>query len=555
MTTLQSHLDEGTPYITEHRLLCGDGVYRWCISRGNTVVEHSGEQFLSGSLAIIQARKDTENLLTEKTAFLDTIYKGTQHGIFVLDVEDERRFTFSAFNPAEERLTGIPFEKVDGKEVYDLVPEYLTEEAAREIEANYTRCVTARKEIKYTEMIPIKQRETWWITHLQPLFDSSQRIHRIIGSASEITSLKNLERNIEEKEEYARKILDNSLNGLYLFDFIDQKNVFINPAYTRITGYTLEDLNSMENLLSLFHPDELEKVIAHMEEVKNCSIGESAKLEYRFKHKNGYWIWCLSNDAVFSIQEGIATEMIGTFIDITQIKEFSEKLLQSNEELEQFAFVASHDLREPLRKIKSFGDLLLTRFSNDLPERGQTYITKMSDAAGRLDRMINDLLSFSRISQRFTKEVVNLNQIAQTVVSDLKSSIRESGARVSIENLPVIHGDPSHLYQLFQNLFANALKYTPHGESPWVSMRHSSHRSYEEIIVEDRGIGIPEDKMDEIFHIFKRLHGRSEYSGSGIGLALCRKIMDRHGGKIWAQSNGDHPGVQFVLRFPNQHRS
>jgi PAS domain S-box-containing protein len=549
MTTLQNHLDEGAPYATEHRLLCGDGIYRWVLSRGNTVREPSGDRYLSGSLSIIQERKDTEHELAEKTAFLDTIYKATQHGIFVIEVEDERRFTFSAFNPAEERLTGISFNDASGKEVHDLVPRYFTHEVAAQIEANYRRCVAERKEIQYTEMLPIKGRETWWITHLKPLIDQEQRIHRIIGSTSEITSLKNLERELQDKEEFARKILDNSLNGLYLFDLNKLQNTYINPAYTRITGYTSSDLNDLD-LMALFHPDDHEVVQAHMEEVTLCPAGESVRLEYRFKHKDGRWIWCLSNDAVFSMREGRVTEMIGTFIDITQIKESEQKLIASNKELEQFAFVASHDLREPLRKIKSFGDLLTTRFSSDLPEQGKLFVSRMTDAAGRLDQMIKGLLSFSRVSQRFSAEPVDLDDTIQTVVDDLKTSIEESGAQLHVEKLPTVRGDANQLYQLFQNLLSNALKYVRQGEHPWIRVYHSTLSGHDEIVVEDRGIGVPDEKSEEIFHIFKRLHGKGTYTGSGIGLAICRKIAERHGGRVWVESNKDHPGTRFIVRLP-----
>lgn len=550
MAILQAHLDHQTPYITEHRLLCGDGEYRWILSRGDTTFEASGDRFLSGSISIIQARKDTEQELAEKSTFLDTIYKGTEHGLFVIDVRDDE-FYFSAFNPAEERLTGISFEEVSGKRPVDLVPHIFSEEIAQQVETNYRRCVAERRSIKYTEMLPLKGRVTWWITHLQPLINHEDKVYRIIGSASEITSLKLLEQELQEKEEYARKILDHSLNGLYLFNFKQLKNTYINPAYTKITGYTLEDLNAVDTL-ALFHPDDLASVLAHIEEVKGSNIGTSIKLEYRFKHKDGHWIWCLSNDAVFSEKDGEVQEMIGTFIDITQIKEYAQKLIDSNSELEQFAFIASHDLREPLRKIKSFGDLLVNRFRDDLPERGQLYVNRMTDAAARLDLMINDLLSLSRVNQRFKGELVNLNDTLATVVSDLKERIQETGARLSIGNMPIVEGDTNQLYQLFQNLITNSLKYVNPGEQPRIYVKHVTGPNYDELVVKDFGIGIPENKMDEIFHIFKRLHGKSEYAGNGIGLALCRKIAERHSGRIWAQSNGDEPGVQFVVQLPHK---
>ncbi len=551
METLDNHLKHDTPYNTEYRLLCGDGKYRWCLSRGNTFGDgKESKAYFSGSLSIIQSRKDAEQDLSEKNAFLDTIYKGTRHGIFVLDVTQDKDFLFAAFNPATEALTGIPFEKAKGNTVEALVPEFFPMEIAKEIRGNYERCLETGKTVHYTEMVPFKGRETWWNTSLTPLFDKEKRVCRIIGSSSEITTLKQMEKESREKGEYARKILDFSLNGLYIFDLKAQTNTYINPAYTRITGYTKEELENASNLLDLFHPEDVDNVIAHMTAVASSAPGQSQRIEYRFRHKQGHWIWCLSNDAVFTYEEGVAIEMIGTFIDITQIKDYGQKLEQSNQELEQFAFIASHDLREPLRKIKSFADLLMSRYKMELPEKGRDYLDRMAGAAQRLDLMINDLLSFSRVSQNQASEIVNLNQVVTTVLGDLKPNIIETGAKIHSATLPTLEGDSNHLYQLFLNLIGNAIKYTRPNVPPEVEISYIMDGKKAIISIQDNGIGIPADKTEEIFHIFKRLHGRSEFSGSGIGLAICKKIAERHGGGIWTEPLPNGTGSRFMVSLP-----
>lgn len=553
MRVLNAHLSENETYSTEHRLLCGDGVYRWVLSRGSSYYDGDGErEFLSGSLSIIQDRKDTERDLREKTAFLDTIYNGIQHGIFVVDVRD-KDFYFSAFNPAEERLTGIPFEAVRDKRPRDLVPQFFPEVVAETIERNYMTCYDQKEKIEYTEMIPIQGRETWWITHLTPLLDENDTVYRIIGSASEITSLKTLEAQLRDKEEYLRKIVDYSLNGLYIFDLKEQRNLFINPAYTKITGWSLEDLNGMDDLMALFHPSDLQAVVEHLTDVTSLELGQNLKLEYRFRHKNGDWVWCFSNDAVFTVENGEPTQVIGTFIDITPIKLYGAKLEESNRELEQFAFVASHDLREPLRKIKAFADLLASRFSEELPAKAKDYLDRMASASHRLDNMINDLLAFSRISQNQIFSEVDLNVIMENVLTDLQTAIEESKAEMHIQGLPKVEGDPNHFYQLMLNLLSNALKYRREGISPKVEVYFEDEVNIVRLLVQDNGIGFEKEQSNEIFQIFKRLHGRSQYSGNGIGLAVCKKIVERHKGKIWAEPRTDDSGARFIIEVPKRH--
>ena len=233
------------------------------------------------------------------------------------------------------------------------------------------------------------------------------------------------------------------------------------------------------------------------------------------------------------------------------------ELARSNAELEQFAYVASHDLQEPLRKIQAFGDRLKTRCGAALSVEGLDYLQRMQNAAGRMQTLINDLLSYSRVatnSRAFAP--VDLAEIARHVVSDLESRIDQAGANVSVEPLPVISGDRLQMSQLLQNLIGNALKFHKPGVPPQVAVRanvgpdpNGGPWDVCRIAVEDNGIGFDDKYTDRIFQLFQRLHGRNEYEGTGIGLAICRKIARRHGGVITAHST---PGVgsRFVVTLP-----
>ena len=245
------------------------------------------------------------------------------------------------------------------------------------------------------------------------------------------------------------------------------------------------------------------------------------------------------------------------------LKARTEELLRSNTELEQFAFISSHDLQEPLRKVQAFGDMLANQFREVLGDEGRDYLQRMQGAAKRMQTLINELLNYSRITTKAQPFVpVNLSDVVQLVLTDLETRIQDTGGRVEIEPLPTLEGEPTQLRQLLQNLIGNALKYHRKTEPPVVKVQSrilepgegafpspSPPIQFCEITVEDNGIGFEQKYVDRIFAPFERLHGRSEYEGTGMGLAICRKIVERHGGTITARSI-PHQGSTFLVTIP-----
>lgn len=252
--------------------------------------------------------------------------------------------------------------------------------------------------------------------------------------------------------------------------------------------------------------------------------------------------------------------------DITEVVETRrrlndviEELQRSNRELQDFASVASHDLQEPLRKIQAFGDRLKVTQGDRLTDQGQDYLARMHNAAGRMQVLINDLLAFSRVTTRAQPfEKVDLAQIVHDVLDDLEERITSSGGRVEVGQLPDLHADPLQLRQLLQNLISNALKFHKPNVPPLVriSAEIRSNENDEQLIelrIQDNGIGFDEKYLDRIFNIFQRLHGRGEYEGTGVGLAVCRKIVTRHGGELTAHSRSGE-GATFVVTLPRYQR-
>jgi PAS domain S-box-containing protein len=239
-----------------------------------------------------------------------------------------------------------------------------------------------------------------------------------------------------------------------------------------------------------------------------------------------------------------------------------QELARSNAELQQFAYIASHDLQEPLRKIQAFSNRLKEKCSASLDNQGRDYIERMHSAAERMQALINDLLILSQITTKAQPFVlVDLNQVTHEVISDLELRIHQTGGCVQVGELPTIAADPLQIHQLLQNLIGNALKFHRQGEAPIVKVNGQilereqhfvaglANTAICQITIEDNGIGFEEKYLDRIFDVFQRLHGRNEYEGTGMGLAICRKIVERHGGSLTAQST-PMQGAKFIVTLP-----
>jgi signal transduction histidine kinase len=229
-------------------------------------------------------------------------------------------------------------------------------------------------------------------------------------------------------------------------------------------------------------------------------------------------------------------ENINTKIEVEkELKQRTTELIRSNNELEQFAYVASHDLQEPLRMVTSYVQLLEERYKDKLDEDAKEFIAFAVDGTDRMRNLIHSLLEYSRVNKIRPYEKINLNHLLELILLDLKNQIQQSNTLIKVDELPTINGDPLLISQLFQNLISNALKFT-HSKNPEIHI--SSKKTDNEYLfsISDNGIGISKEYSDKIFIIFQRLHTKDKYPGTGIGLAICKKIVEQHGGKIWLKS-------------------
>jgi light-regulated signal transduction histidine kinase (bacteriophytochrome) len=224
----------------------------------------------------------------------------------------------------------------------------------------------------------------------------------------------------------------------------------------------------------------------------------------------------------------------------------NEELERKNKELEQFVYIASHDLREPLRTTSSFVELFQKQYQGRLDEKADKYLSYISQASDRMKILINDLLDYSRIGNKKELEKVDCNVMLEEVLSDLGIAVKEAGAEITADKLPVINVYPTSIKQLFQNLITNGIKFRKKDVTPQIKIAVQKCKGQWHFSFTDNGIGIEEKNNERIFIIFQRLHNRAEYDGSGIGLAHCKKIVEMHGGKIWVESK---PGEGSTFHF------
>ncbi|HZH74425.1 MAG TPA: ATP-binding protein [Archangium sp.] len=320
----------------------------------------------------------------------------------------------------------------------------------------------------------------------------------------------------------------------------------------RFMNYTVPGLDPAavlgQSLYDLLLPDQAERIRGFVRHV--LTTGEPVGYELRSGVPFGPEWFALKMGPIRGGDRIVGFTV--SIVDITDLKRTQLRLEQSNRELENFASVASHDLQEPLRKIQTFSARLKVLSGESLSAEGRDYLERMNNAATRMRKLIDDLLSYSRVSskaQPFTR--VKLEEIAREVLGDLEATLEQTGATVSVGELPVLDADPMQMRQLLQNLLSNALKFRRDGVAPAISLRCTVEPESRqcELRVEDNGIGFDEKYRERIFNVFQRLHGRSQYEGTGIGLAICRKIVERHGGNIQARSSPGQ-GSTFIVQLP-----
>jgi PAS domain S-box-containing protein len=462
-------------------------------------------------------------------------------------------------------------EKIAGEEYMRLMRPFTTEKSCLKCHASQGY---REGDIRGGISVSVPMAPLWVIE--SPLIAGISVAHFLlwmVGIGGIVTSKKGLEEEILARQK-AEAVLSESANKLrivadFTYDWeywrgLDNRFLYVSPSCERITGYTREEFTQDPELYSrIIHPDDRPRVASHLRE--DQLRRELCELEFRIVHRDGQERWIGHACQPVLDAHGQSLGRRASDRDITerkraekvladrtiQLERMNQELSALNAELDEFTRMASHDLQEPLRTLTSFSDLLRKDVGQSLPERAARDLGFITDAAKRMQTLIQDLLALSRAGRVAEKrEKISLSECADLALGALAMRVRETDAKISRDALPEVWGDSTLLTQLYQNLIGNALKFSG-DQRPIIQLTFEERDGDQIFGVKDNGIGLDPKYAQEIFKPFRRLHGLAEYEGSGIGLAICRKIVERHGGKIWVESESGK-GAHF--RFTILHR-
>jgi PAS domain S-box-containing protein len=373
--------------------------------------------------------------------------------------------------------------------------------------------------------------------------------------ATDITEHKRVAEALQKSEDQYRRLAESAEAILWEYDVLEDRWTYVAPQVTRILGHPPEAWTGFQFWVDHIHPEDQGWARDYC--LQCTRRGEPHTFEYRFLKPDGSIAW-LRDVVSVEMESGRPVKLRGFMMDITdrkraeeQIEQYAADLQRSNQDLEQFAHVVSHDLREPARMVKGFLELLEGQYGDQLDPKAREYVNYAADGAQRMQEMIRGLLDLSRVDTRGEELTpTDARVVLERTLRSLEPAIEDAAARVTYDPLPTVLADQAQLAQVFQNLIANAIKFHKEDQSPRVHI--SAEREGDEWVfsVEDNGIGIDPKQAPRIFQIFQRLHTRDEYEGMGIGLALCKRIVERHGGHIWVESDVVD-GSTFYFTLPS----
>jgi PAS domain S-box-containing protein len=578
---LEKCIKNKTPYNKHHRIITKTGKIKTIHRKGEFICNDKGEAIkLIGSSQDVTEQFRIQQELKENQTFIRKIADATPSIIASYNINTGE---YSFVSEGLKKLLGYDPEEVKQKGVSffssivhpdDLQP-MMEKNAAALREANMPENRENNDIVEFVYRMKHVDGAYLWFHTYGTVFDRNAKgdVEHVLNISLDVTDQYEAIRTIEEQEHFIEHIADASPTVLYVFDIPTDSFAYMNKEIFFVLGYTREEILTMGSAVTkeIYHPEDIN--LLPERKLSGKKIAESdimLQFECRMKNKEGEWQWFLVREVVFKTDEqGNVLQIVGAALDISRRKEMEKTLLQnsfqleqSNASLEEFAYIASHDLKEPLRKISTFGDRLVASQVNNLTPEGKIYLNKIVDASQRMQTMINDLLSISMISGNNEFEPHSLQQILNETLQTLEYKIEQKNAVIKAGTLPEANIIPSQFRQLFQNLLSNSLKFVRDDVQPVVTINCSYLKPYQvshyqlvpaekylKLEFSDNGIGFENEFAGKIFAIFQRLHGRSEYEGSGIGLAICKKIVEHHGGVIYA-AGVPGQGATFTIILP-----
>jgi PAS domain S-box-containing protein len=497
----------------------------------------------------ITARKTAEEALREGEKRFRRTFEMAGAGLAQVSLDGR----FMRVNPRVCEILGYGEKELIGRTVKELShPEDRDAADAPRDRVLRGEADTARVEKRYLR----KDGALVWVSLVIALErDAAGRPLHAISVLDDITGRKRTEAALQESEALFRSTFELAASGIAHVS-LDGRFMRVNRQLCEILRYREDELIG-RSVKEVSHPEDRDVTDAQRLRV-HAGERESVRFEKRYLRKDGSTVWVSLGVALVRGDGGAPLYEIAMFDDITERKqaeaalhEAHEELKRSNSELEQFAYVASHDLQEPLRMVSSYTQLLGRRYGEKFDADAKEFMGYIVDGAARMKQLIEDLLAYSRVGTKGKDfKPVELDRALRRALGNLKAAIDESGAAVTHDPLPTLPADEAQLAQLFQNLIGNALKFRAEA-APRIRVQVSEMDKFVEFAVRDNGIGIEPQYFERIFMVFQRLHNKGEYPGTGIGLAICKKVVERHGGQIRVESRPGE-GSAFIFTLPKE---
>jgi PAS domain S-box-containing protein len=544
-------ISSGEIWHGEIRNRAKDGTYYWVDTTIVPFLDTDDRPFQYMSIRFdITDRKLAEEAAISSEQKFRAIFDGTLQFIGLLDTEgavrEVNRTALEAIDMPREAVIGIPFWLTPWWTHSPIMQEKLKWAISQAAGGNLV-CFEAEHVLANGATIVVD-------FSLKPVFDYSGKVIMLIPESRDITERKRMENELNDNSKRFLTIFNSTfqLTGLLANDGI--------VLEMNETALQKLELSRSEVVGKFFWElpwwtEYPEKQVLLKGCIQRVAAGETVRFEFQHPCKNRDISFTdVSIKPIFDDDEKTVILLIIEGRDVTDrrlaeiaLEKQRQDLLRSNEELQQFAYVASHDLQEPLRTISSYLELLERRYKGELDDRADKFINYAVDGVTRMQALIQDLLNYSRLGTHDRPpEPIDCEKIVDRAISNLRVAITDSQAAITRDNLPQVMGDASQLTQLFQNLIGNGIKFRTDGVPPQIAIGVEKCHGEWLFSVQDNGIGIANQYQDRIFAIFQRLHGRMEYPGTGIGLAVCRKIVERYGGKIWVESQ---PGCGSTFYF------
>jgi len=500
----------------------------------------------------ITARKHAEAALRESEERFRSVVDSANEGILVYD----KQLNVVAGNLAAERILGLPLANIIGAAGFtSLLPCVHADGSPVLPDERPTRLTVKSGKPLTGEIVGIYRADGSmnWVSvntgFLRRPGDTDW--YGVVSTIGDITKQRHAELALSASEALYRQTFELATAGIAHVD-LSGRFMKVNRRLCEILGYGEQELIGRP-VKEISHPEDRNLTDSQRMRVRS---GEkpSVRFEKRYLRKSGAIVWVDLSVALACDASGVPQYEIALFDDITErkkaeaaLREAHEELKRSNAELEQFAYVASHDLQEPLRMVSSYTQLLMRRYGDKLDGDAREFTAFIVDGATRMKQLIEDLLAYSRVGTRDKNfKPVDAGSSLGRALTNLRAAIQDSGATVTHDPLPTIPCDEVQLAQLFQNLIGNALKFRKPDAAPAVHVGAADQGAEWEFMVRDNGIGIEPQYFERIFMVFQRLHDKGEYPGTGIGLAIVKKVVERHGGRIWVQSQ---PGAGTTFHF------